>query len=230
MFLGMRVWALSALACAVAAAPCFGRLNETYVFEEVCYVTLFNGTDGLTLREYAAGEGAGATLVSYNASDAITTYQEALELTSYYVIEYFIGNANALNKSLLSSRTVPLALRPPSTAHPTWRATMALAPSHWPAGKAPPKPGYGIELQPIGDGGGKQAVLLAVQRAATAESPQPADFDALCAKLYAAIKKQLTKYTFDETSPYSPTHARYFGYEYDGDSYEYECWLGVKRV
>ena len=223
----LPVIALCAVAGAAAAAPCFGRLNETYVFGEVCYVSLFNGTGGLSLREYAVGAGAAATLVSFNASDSITTYQEALELTSYYVIEYFVGNGNAQNKSLLSSRTVPLALRPPSAAHPTWRATMALAPSHWPAGKAPPKPSYGIELQPVG---GKQAVLLAVQRAATAQSPQPADFDAVCASLRAAVKKQLPKYAVDDASPFSPTHARYFGFEYDGGLFEHECWLGVKAA
>lgn len=219
---------LGLLASAAAAAPCFGRLNETFPFEEVCYETIVNGTDGLELREYAAGAGAAATLVTFNASSAITTYQEALELTSFYVIDYFIGPGNALNKSLLSSRTVPLSLRPPSAANPSWRAAMALAPSHWPAGKTPPKPGYGIELLPLGSGGGKQAVRLAVQRASSSQSPQPADFDALCARLRAAVAAQLPAYAVDDASPFSPTHARYFGFEYFGDLYEFECWMGVK--
>lgn len=219
----MRVLCALAVAGAAVAAPCFGRLNETVKFEEVCYVSLFNGTDGLQLREYA-GDSASATLVSFNASSSITSYEEALELTTFYVIEYFVGPGNAQNKSLLSSRTVPLSLRPPSAANPAWRATMALAPSHWPAGKAPPKPGYGIELQPLG--GGKQTVLLAVQRASSAQSPQPADFDALCARLRTAVGAQLPKYAIDDDSPFSPTHARYYGFEYYG-TFEYECWLGV---
>lgn len=222
--------ALSLLAAAASSAPCFGRLNETYPFEKVCYDVLFNGTDGLELREYAAGAGATATLVTYNASDAITTYQEALMETSYYVIEYFIGSTNALNKSLLASRTVPFTLRPPSAANPTWRAAMALAPSLWPAGATPPTPTYGVELAPLGGRGGKQAVRLAVQRASSEQTPQPEDFDALCAKLRAAVAAQLPKYAVDDASIYSPTHARYYGYLYFEGLYEYECWLGVVRA
>ena len=230
--LGAAAAAAAATSAAAApAAPCYGRLNQTYVFEEVCYVSLFNGTDGLELREYAAGAGAAATLVTYNASNAITIYQEALEETAFYVIEYFIGNSNALNKSLLSSRTVPLALRPPSKANPSWLGFMALAPSRWPQGKAPPKPTYGVELVPLSGRGGKAAaVLLAVQRASAREAPQPSDFDLLCSKLYAAVGAQLPQYAVDFASVYTPTHARYYGFEFIGDVYEYECWLGVKKA
>jgi len=219
----VRILSLALLSGLSVAAPCYGRLNDTYKFEEVCYKQLFNGTDGFSLREYASG----ATLVSYDASDAITVYQEALMETSFYVIEYFIGPGNALNKSLLSSRTVPLALRPPSAANPTWRGTMALAPSLWPAGKTPPKPAYGVELLPLG---GKRPVLLAVQRASTSQSPQPSDFDALCAGLRAAVASQLPAYAVDDASPFTPTHARYFGFEFFGQNYDYECWLGVKKA
>jgi len=217
-------------ACAAAAAPCFGRLNDTYAFEEVCYKPLKNGTGGLQLREYAAGGGAGATLVVYNATQPISVYQEALELTSFYVIEYFIGPGNALNKSLLASRTVPLALRPPSAANPSWLAFMAIAPSRLPPGAEPPKPTYGTQLLPLGGRGGKEAQLLAVKRASTSEVPQPADFDALCASLKAAVPSEFAGYEVDEASMYSPTHARFYGFEFYGDNYDYECWLGVKKV
>ena len=147
--------------------------------------------------------------------------------TSFYVLEYFIGPGNALNKSLLSSRTVPLTLRPPSAANPAWRGAMALAPSLWPAGKTPPQPAYGVELLPFG---GKRPVLLAVQRASTSQSPQPSDFDALCAGLRAAVASQLPAYAVDEASPFTPTHARYFGFEFYGEAFEYECWLGVEKA
>jgi hypothetical protein len=204
-------------------------LNETYPFEEVCFKALFNGSASLQLREYAAGAGAAATLVAYNASASITTYQEALEMTSYYVIEYFVGSTNAENKSLLSSRTVPLALRPPSAANPNWLGFMALAPSRWPPGAAPPAGRYGVELEPRGGRRGKEAVLVAARRAATNESPQPDDFDALCKQLTAAVAAQLPAYRVDEASVYTPTHARFYGFEYIGDLYEYECWVGVKK-
>lgn len=221
---------LSLFTATKAVAPCSGRFNSTFAFEEVCFKVLQNGTDSLKLREYAVGVGAGATLVTYTASDSITVYQEALELASYSVIEYFIGNFNSKNVSLLSSRTVPLALRPPSPANPSWLAFMALAPSHGPPGKLPPKPVYGVELTPLGGKDGKEAVLLAVQRASTSQSPQPADFEALCAKAKAGVANQFPGYSVDETSPYSPTHTRYYGFEFIGDKYDYECWYGVKKV
>lgn len=224
-----RLLLLSLFSAACSGAPCFGRLNATFQFEEVCYKVLQNGTNSLQLREFAADAGAAATLVTYNASDAITTYQEALELTSYYVIEYFIGNTNAKNVSLLSSRTVPFALRPPSAANPSWLAFMALAPSKWPASKVPPKPTYGVELTPLG-GEKEEPVLLAVQHASSNFSPQPTDFDALCAKVKAEVAKQFPGYKIDEESLYSPTHARFYGYEFIGSPYEYECWYGVTKA
>lgn len=217
---------------ASAEKPCFGRLNSTFAFEEVCYKLLHNGSDGLQLREYAAGAGGGAaaTLVTHSAGSAITVYQEALEITGYDVIDYFIRQSNAANKSLLASRTVPLALRPPSAANPEWLGFMALAPSQWPPGKAPPKPLFGVALEPLGGRGGKEAVLLAVQLASSdAGMPQPADFDALCARLRAAVAAQLPVYRVDDKSSFSPTHARYYGEMWIGE-YDYECWLGVTKA
>jgi hypothetical protein len=67
---------------AAAAAPCFGVLNATFPFEEVCFKLLKGGEGGLQLREYpaSASNQGGVTLVAYNASAAITVYQEALEM------------------------------------------------------------------------------------------------------------------------------------------------------
>ena len=191
---------------------------------------LHNGTGGLSLREYpAAAARGGVTLVTYNASAAITIYQEALTEVSFYVIEYFVGPANARNESLLASRTVPLALRPPTPQHNEWLGFMALAPSEWPAGKTPPAATYGAQLLPLGMSGPKAGpVLLAVQRATSSGSPQPSDFDALCAKLAAGIKAQLPGYELDATSPFTPTHARYYSYMWLGP-YDYECWSGVVK-
>ena len=72
-------------------------------------------------------------------------------------------------------------------------------------------------------------LLLAVQRASSDVSPQPADFDALCAKLKAGVKAQLPGYELDAASPLTPTHARYFGFEWLGP-FDFECWSGVKKV
>jgi hypothetical protein len=218
---------------ASAAAPtkCLGVLNSTFAFEEACFTLLHNGTGGLSLREYsAAAARGGVTLITYNASSAITVYQEALEETGYYVIEYFVGPVNARNESLLSSRTVPLALRPPTPQHDGWLGFMALAPSRWPAGKTPPAPIYGAELLPLGLGGAAAGgpLLLAVQRATSESSPQPADFDALCTELAAGVKKQLPGYEVDAASPFTFTHARYYGFAWLGP-FDLECWCGVVK-
>ena len=213
-----------------AAAPCYGRLNGE-PFEEVCYTLLHNGTGGLQLREYAPGVGAAATLVTHSGSSAITVYQEALEQTSFYVIDYYVGG-NAANTSLLSSRTVPLALRPPSAANPGWLAFMALAPSLWPSGKAPPKPLYDTALEPLGGGGAGEPVLLAVQRISSdngSPQPLPDEFDALCDELRNGVTTQLPGYKVDDASPFTPTHARYYGENFEG-TFEFECWLGVTKA
>jgi len=228
-----RLLLLASAAAAAPPAPCYGRLNSTFRFEEACFTLLHNGTGGLSLREYSAASArGGVTLVAYNASATITVYQEALELTTFYVIEYFVGFSNALNESLISSRTVPLLLRPPTPAHNLWLGAMALAPSEWPAGKKPPAGRDGVELLPLSMAGPKAPaapLLIAVQRAIFQQSPQPSDFDALCAKLKAGVKAQLPGYAVDDTSPFTFTHARYFGYEWYGPTFDSECWGGVVK-
>jgi hypothetical protein len=219
MHLRFFVGLIASIAVVAAAAPCYGRLNETIPFEEVCYTVLKNGTDGLSLRKYGAS--GAAMLVEYQASSSITVYQEALTLTTFYVIEYFLGPGNVHNDSLLSARTVPLVLRPPTPAHNFWVAHMALTPSRYPPA-TPPAPYAPTTLRPLGEN-----TTLAVQRATLAQSPQPSDFDALCAKLSAGIKEQLPGWSVDTDSPYTPSHARYYSYyNYEGP-WTIECWMGV---
>lgn len=223
---------VAAGAAAAAAPPCYGHLNHTYRFEEVCFSLLHNGTGGLSLRSYPAAAASGVTLVAYDASSAITTYQEALMLTAFYVLEFFNSTGNAAGENLEASRTVPILLRPPTPAHDGWRGSMALAPSLWPAGggKKPPAPKYGTALVPLGMGSPAGPLLVAVQRATSDAVPQPADFDALCAKLEAAVKAQLPGYKVDAASPYTPSHARYYGYLFFEGPFDYECWAGVTKA
>jgi len=223
--------ALAGLAAAAAAPACFGVLDASTPFEEVCFKAVKNGTGGLQLREYPGKEAGpgGVTLVAYNLSAEVTVYQEALTASSFYVIDYFVGGSNVLNQSLLDSRTVPLALIPPSPAHNYWLAFMALAPSLWPAGRKiqPPSPNYDVELVPLGLGGAGP-LTVAAQRATLQSSPQPSDFDALCATLDAAVAAQLPSWQVDPASPFTHTHARYYGQVWTGP-YDYECWAGVVK-
>jgi hypothetical protein len=228
--LGLPLLIVASSAAAESAPPCYGRLNVTYRFEEACFTLLRNGTGGFSLREYAAdAAGGGVNLVAYDVPSSVTVYQEAIEMSAFYVIEYFNATGNAAGKKIESSRTVPLLFRPPTKAFDTWRGSMALAPSVWPAGKAPPAPKYGAELVPLGMGAAPGPLLVAVQSLSSDQSPQPSDFDALCAKLKASVAKQAPGYAVDESSAYTYTHARYFGYEFYSGPFEIECWAGVVK-
>jgi hypothetical protein len=210
------LFALVAAAAALAPTkPCLDTLNAQ-PFETVCHKTLANASGGLlTVRAYA-GASAQAFSVTSAASGAVTVYQEALELTTFGVLDYFTNRS-----STLSARTVPLTLRPPTPAHNEWVGQMALAPSKWPPGSKPPPPPYApTRVAPLGD------VTLAALRATMQSSPQPSDFDALCARLRAAVPKELPAWRVDEASPVSPTHARYFSQEWEGP-WLVECWVGV---
>lgn len=214
----------------VNSAPCFGKLNYTFTFEEVCFKTIFYGTTGFALREYS-GTALGSTLVTYNASASITTYQEALMLTTFYVFEYFTGGGNALNKSLINARTVPLLLRPPTPQNNEWLATMALSPSKYPSKSNPPVPipgPSGVILKTISDG--SAPIQIAVQRADLTQDPQPSDFDTLCSQLQANVKVQLPNWKIDETSEYTYSHARYYTEIFFGSYWTCECWARVSKV
>ena len=211
--------ALASTAAADGAKPCFDTFNGQ-PFETVCYKTLaaVNASGGaLTVRAYE-GAGAEAHMVSYAAPATVTTYQEALMLTSFYVIYYFT------NHSLAASRTVPLTLRPPTSGlNNAWVAQMALAPSLWPPGSTPPPPLAPTQVSPRG------RTTLASLRVTLQQSPQPSDFEQLCAQLRAGVQAELPAWSVDEASPISPTHARYSGEEWEGP-YEVECWVGVVKV
>ena len=206
-----------------SARVCHASFNNETQLETPCYnllqqvqITASGLAATLELREYVTD----ATLVTYYVSNQVTTYQEALNFAGFYVIEYFIGPFNARNASLLSSRTVPLTLRPPTAQHKYWLGAMALSPSLWPPGSNPPTGLYGIEMVPFG-----RSVLLASLRVQYPYTPQPSDYDALCANLQASV--HLVRAAVDVHSPFSPTHAYYYGREMLGPLWDAECWYGV---
>ena len=187
-----------------------------------------HGTGGLSLREYV-GASREATLVEFGISGT-AAYQTALINSSASIFDFFTGEGNVKNESLLDARTVPLVLRPPTPSHNFWMGHMALAPSRFPPGVAPPDPGLGgVSLTPLGVQG--VAVTLAVQRVVQKSVfPEPSDFDTLCAKLAAGIKAQLPGWAVDEASPYTPSHARFWTEQFFAGPWTLECWMGVKKV
>ena len=210
-------------ALAITAPPCSASFNNATQLETPCYKVVHQATtkDGLPLelRRYSGSE---AIVAASNASAEITVYQEALTMTAYYLIEYLKGPGNVQNKSLLTSRTVPLTLHPPTPSRNFWLGRMALAPSKWPAHSTPPAPVKNelLDIAPLGKG----TFLLASVRKQYQETPQPSDFDALCATLTSNLG--LLGATLDPSSIYSPAHAYYFGFENLGAD-DAECWLGV---
>jgi hypothetical protein len=207
MFLHLLVLSASVALAAAARPPCKAPFNNATLLETPCYAVVRSapGPAGgaLELRRYA---GAEATVVQSNASAAITTYQEALEMTGFYILYYFTGPGNARNESLLASRTVPLT------------------PSQWPAHSHPPPvsaSGGTLSLAPLGRG----EVLVASLHQQFTQTPQPSDYEALCASLASSLG--LLGAVLDPDSVYSPTHAYYAGRADIVDYYDAECWLGV---
>ena len=225
MWRAALVLSCAALAASTAAPRCHASFNNATQLETPCYTVVKQAPSpagSLELRRYA---GAAATVVACNASATITTYQEALELTGFYVIEYFLGGGNALNRSLLDSRTVPFTLHPPTRARNTWQGRMALAPSQWPPHSHPPaaagSEGGFLGLEPLGRG----AFLLASLHRQFQQVPQPSDREALCASLTSSLG--LLGAALDPSSVYSPAHAYYTGRAVIVEYYDVECWLGV---
>ena len=216
----MRLLPMLLALASAQAKPCFDTFNGQ-PFETVCYKTLasanVSGGGALTVRAYE-GADAEAHVVTSAAPGSVNPYQEALMLTSFYVIYYFT------NHSLAAARTVPLTLRPPTAgANNAWVAQMALAPSLWPPGSTPPPPLAPTEVTPRG------RATLAALRVTLQQPPQPSDFDALCARLRAGVQAELPAWSVDEASPITPTPARYSGELWDGP-WEVECWVGVAKA
>lgn len=131
-----------------------------------------------------------------------------------------MGDCNAKNESLLSSRTVPLVLRPPTPYHDEWLSHMALAPSRWPATRARIPATYNVSLAPL------DSVTVAVQYALLQQSPQPSDFDALCKALDANVAA-LGGWAVDPKSRITYSHAYYGGQLFFEGPWDIECWAGV---
>jgi len=217
-------------AAAAPPTPCFGTLNNDEPVEEVCFTTLLNSstTAGLSVREYPAGA---ATLVSYNVSAlyTVSTFESALTLAGFGVIEYFIGGFNKKKENLLDARTVPFLVLPPAAAG-GWVGRLALAPSKWPAGSKPPAPVDNVTLVPLA----KDALTLAVQfvESNTEGGPTGDELAALCARTATAVAAgALPGWRVDAASPFAAgVYALFYGRDApDNGPFAVECWLGVTQ-
>lgn len=202
-----------------APAPCYASFDNKSLLETPCYDVLLSDGEGFEVRNYSSG--SDVTLVSYDISNSTGIDPKLADYYgAYYVICYFMGGCNTKNESLLTSRTVPLVLRPPSATRDNYIEHMALAPSSWPVSRKPPTPTNNVTLDVLGD------VLLASLHIQASVMPQPSDYDATCADLVEHVQKN-GNYAIDEASPFTFSHARYFGWVPEGELFDYECWAAV---
>ena len=211
--------------CTAKAKTChFPYNNLTNTLASVCFEELGN-ENGYAVRQYSNRSDEGALVVRYNVSATVQTYQEALELGTFTVLDYFEGG-NAKNLSLADARTTPLLLRPrhPAAGIP-WFVEMAIAPGLVPH---PPAPLYGVEITPLCPQDAAQ-FQVAARHERLNSSPQPSDFEACAAKLIESLKLS-SLWRYNASSPASPSFA-YFTGQFDiSGPYDIECWVGVDSV
>jgi hypothetical protein len=203
-----------------AAEKCTALLDGSVPVETLCY-SVIESHGALQLRHYNVSS---ATAVTYDVAAGVTIYQEAQTEAAFYVLGYFTGECNAANKSLApAARTVPLVLRTNTGESPGWVGSMIVAPSLYPTPLRLPVPKYGVKLEPVA-GSGPGALRLASLRTQFQQSPQPSDFEAVCAQLTARLAKLGIK--VDAASGLTPSHAYYFSREWTGP-WDFECWVAV---
>ncbi len=220
-------------AAAAAAAPCEGEFNGQQPLEAVCFATLLNSstTKGLSARAYAPAASARTTLVSYNVSALFpaSTFDDALTLAGFGVIEYLLGGFNKPHESLLDARTVPFLLLPPGSAG-GWVGRMALAPSKFPVRGKAPAPLNNVTLVALS---AQPLTLAALRERSTGEGPPTgAQLAALCARAVGAVAAgALPGFAVDGASPFAAgVFALYYGRDApSGGPYDAECWVGIVR-
>ena len=213
---------------ASAPSPCYGTFiaaSGPETVEEVCFTTLLNSstTMGLSVRQYPA---AAAALASYNVSALYpdSTFDSALTLGSFGVLEYFIGGFNKQRRNILDARTVPFLLLPPAAAG-GWVGRMALAPSQFPGGAKAPAPLDNVTLVELS----ADKLTLAVQRFENIAAFTGPQLATLCADATREIATgALPGYSIDASSPFAAgAFGLYYGRDVNSGPFVAECWLGV---
>jgi hypothetical protein len=216
---------VSRAAAAAAFTPCHLPYTPfTRAIESPCFSSEGALGSGVTVRSYDQAVDNGATLVSANESAALQPWDNALEITTNHMFDYFEGNGNAGMVNLTAYVTAPLMFRP-ATKTRLWHADMVLAPSAWPKGSKVPQPARGfVTLGPFGP------LKVAVLHRVIVTPPAQADFEACDAALRKVVAGSTT-WSVNAAGPHTPTFAFYFPRD-DGlippkGPYNIECWVEV---
>jgi len=240
-----RAAALAAVLAAAAALSTPGALRVSAsadgpprctiaynpAFETPCF-TVVAAAGPVVVREYASGPAPrfpqDVVFAGCTTREAVS-YTEALAECGGAVIGYFLG-ANALGRPL--NRTTPFLLQLPDgsdDAADGYRVRMALPPSAFGRGSAPPPANASVALELLADGGAAGAAYtVAAALFTTAGVPSEDDFAAQCGGLDARLP---AGWAFDPgvgDGEWSQMYATYSGR--DAEVHFNECWLAVKKT
>lgn len=196
--------------------PCITTVPNTPVNESMCSnVIASNGN--VFVKQY--GLPVNETLVVVQVAGG-NLYVDAVVAAAQYIIDFFIGS-NDERLNILSSRTVPLTIRPPSPAtNNQWLGTMMVSTANYPDSfkiPSPYPPSAGTTLQKVG------YRLFATIQFTTTTTPEQPDFEEACGAVSANLP---AGYAVNTTSPWTPTWVLYNG-EYEQTLWTNECWLEV---
>ena len=207
---------LASLAAAGVAAPCAAPPGIVPALpESLCYHTVVpTNPSGVSIRQYTAP--LNATFASSGANGA---YPGGVQSSVASIISYFSG-ANDDQRNILSARTVPFAILPP-TRSPYWAAFMEVSPTQFPDNFLIPTPLRGVGLSRVNDNIGN--TLIAAFQYNTSGFPYIENVQEACGVIQNSTLP--SGYAVNTSHPFSPTWVFYNG---QGDAnYTSECWMAV---
>ena len=186
--------------------------------EGLCYKELVpTNPSGISIRQYVGS--ANATFASGGANGA---FPSGVQSSIASVISYFSG-ANDEQRNILSARTVPFAVTPP-TRSPSWAAFMEISPTQFPDDFLIPRPNRGMSLSHVNDNIGD--TLMAVFPFNTTGFPYLETIQEACGVIQNSTLP--SGYAVNASHPFSPTYVFYNG-QADA-AYTSECWMAVYAV
>lgn len=207
---------LATLAAAGLAAPCAAPPGIVpAVPESLCYKELVpTNPSGVSIRQYTAP--LNATFASGGANGA---YPGGVQGSIASILSYFSG-ANDDQRNILSARTVPLLVIPP-TRSPYWSAFLEVSPTQFPDSFLIPRPLRGVTLSSVNDNIG--GTLMASFQYNTTGFPYIENVQEACGVIQNSTLP--SGYAINTSHPFSPTYVFYNG---QGDAqYTSECWMAV---
>jgi hypothetical protein len=221
MLRGVVLAVLTSSAAAGLATPCTAPPGVVpAVPEALCYKEIVPvNPSGITIRQY--GGSANSTLVSSGANGV---FPQGVQSSIASIISYFAGN-NDEQRNILSARTVPFAILPP-TRGPYWSAFLEVSPTQFPDNFLIPRPNpnQGVSLSLVNDKLGD--TLIASFAFNTTGFPYLENIQEACGVIQNSTLP--SGYAVNASHPFSPTYVFYNGEA--ATNFTSECWYAVFAV